>query len=353
MARPDARRASARIAGDATRWRSSTNCGLAALIERIDCDLALGPPRTRPQRAEPARARAPVAGTAARPADARPLPCRPASGRARRIRRGAPHTGRRPRHRAERGAATATAGDPPPRPGPRDARGHRRDERGPQSAAAPPSPTPIADAGLGEGHTRRGFRPRRWQLALAGFVILAGSAVAAAILSTSAGASRHVVPNSLVRIDPRSGKIVSVIPVGAEPQEIAATPRGIWTDNLTEGTVTRYDLRTHNVETLGTPPEPFDVAADAGNTWVSSLRNSSIITRFAFGTGGASAGWGPLNPSDTSEIHLPPPGAVSLALGLGYLWAVAGPKTTPGTERSGVAGRPGEQSGRPSSAAWT
>ena len=57
----------------------------------------------------------------------------------------------------------------------------------PQRAAAPPSPTPIADAGLGEGPTRRRFRPRRWQLALAGFVILAGSAAAAAILSTSAG----------------------------------------------------------------------------------------------------------------------------------------------------------------------
>jgi DNA-binding SARP family transcriptional activator/streptogramin lyase len=197
----------------------------------------------------------------------------------------------------------------------------------PQSATAPP-PTPTA--GADDPAPLRRFRPRRWQLALA--VIVAASAAAAAALSTSAGASPHVVPNSLVRIDPRSGKIVAVIPVGAEPQEIAVTPRGIWTDNLTEGTVTRYDLRTHNVQTLGTPPEPFDVAADAGSTWVSSLRNSSIITRFAFGTGGHSAGWGPLDPSHTSEIHLPPPGAVSLALGSGYLWAVAGPKTTPGTD---------------------
>src|SRR5438128_3650544 len=139
----------------------------------------------------------------------------------------------------------------------------------PQSAAAPPSPTPIADVGLGEGPARRGFRPRRWQLALAGFVIVAGSAAAAAILSTSAGASRHVVPNSLVRIDPRSGKIVSVTPVGAEPQGIAITPRGIWTNHLTENLVTRYDLRTHKVQSLGTPPEPFAVVADAGNAWVS------------------------------------------------------------------------------------
>jgi DNA-binding SARP family transcriptional activator/streptogramin lyase len=198
-------------------------------------------------------------------------------------------------------------------------------------ATAPPPPqAPPVEAGTPAA--RRRFRPRRWQLAIAVLVILAASAVAAVTLFTSATATPRVVPNSLVRIDPRGGKIVSVTPVGAEPQGIAITPRGIWTNHLTENLVTRYDLRTHKVQTLGTPPEPFDVVADAGNTWVSSLRSSSTITRFAaFGTG-QSAGWGPLDPSNTSKIHLPPPGAVSLALGAGYLWAVAGPKTTPGTD---------------------
>jgi DNA-binding SARP family transcriptional activator/streptogramin lyase len=194
-----------------------------------------------------------------------------------------------------------------------------------------PPPPPVTDAEVGEG-TRTRFRARRWQRVLAALVILSGSAAAAAVLSSSAGSSPHVVPDSLVRIDPRSGKIVSVTPVGAEPQQIAVTARGIWTSNLTENTVTRYDLRTHHNQTLGTPPEPFDVVADAANAWVSSLRSSRVITRFAaFGTG-SSAGWGPLDPSQTPKIHLPPPGAVSLALGSGYLWAVAGPKTTPGTD---------------------
>jgi DNA-binding SARP family transcriptional activator len=195
-----------------------------------------------------------------------------------------------------------------------------------------PLPTPVIEAEVGEGRTRTRFRPRRWQLALAAVVLLSGSAAVAAVLSRSAGATLHVVPDSLVRIDPRNGKIVSVIQVAAEPQGVAITPRGIWTNNLTENLVTRYDLRTHKVQTLGTSPEPFAVVADAGNAWVSSLRNSSTITRFAaFGTG-ESAGWGPLDPAATSKIHLPPPGAVSLALGSGYLWAVAGPKTTPGID---------------------
>jgi DNA-binding SARP family transcriptional activator/streptogramin lyase len=196
----------------------------------------------------------------------------------------------------------------------------------------PPPPTPTLDAEAREDRARMRLRPRRWQLALTAVVILSGSGAAAVILSRSAGASPHVVPNSLVRIDPRSGKIVSVTQVGAEPQQIAVTPRGIWTNNLTENAVSRYDLRTHKVQTLGTPPEPFAVVADDRNAWVSSLRTSSVITRFAaFGTG-TSAGWGPLDPSSTWKIQLPPPGAVSLALGSGYLWAVAGPKTTPGTD---------------------
>jgi DNA-binding SARP family transcriptional activator/streptogramin lyase len=195
-----------------------------------------------------------------------------------------------------------------------------------------PPPSPATEAEVGEGRTRTRFRPRRWQLALAAAVILSGSAAVAAVLSRSAGATPHVVPDSLVRIDPRNGKIVSVTPVAAEPQGIAVTPRGVWTNNLTENLVTRYDLRTHKVQTLGTPPEPFAVVADAGNAWVSSLRSSSTITRFAaFGTG-ESAGWGPLDPAATSKIHLPPPGAISLALGSGYLWAVAGPKTSVGTD---------------------
>src|SRR5262245_12342502 len=88
----------------------------------------------------------------------------------------------------------------------------------PTEAVAPP--VPVIDAEADEGRTRTPFRPRRWQLALAGAVILSGSAAVAAVLSSSAGATPHVVPNSLVRIDPRSDKIVSVTRIGVEPQAI-------------------------------------------------------------------------------------------------------------------------------------
>lgn len=189
----------------------------------------------------------------------------------------------------------------------------------------------TTDADVGGGGTPTALSRRRWQLALAALVILSGTAAVAATLSGSAGASRHVVPDSLVRIDP-SGKVESVTQLGAEPQQLAATATGIWISNLGENSVSRYDIRTRKVLTLGTPPEPFNVVADARNAWVSSLRSSRVITRFAGFGEGDSAGWGPLDPSSTPTINLPPPGAVSLALGSGYLWAVAGPKTTFGSD---------------------
>ena len=198
-----------------------------------------------------------------------------------------------------------------------------------EERSAAPSAIPAVDVDGSE--SRRGSRSRRRQLAVAALLILGGVGALAAILSTSASATPHVVADSLVRIDPQ-GSIVSVTPLGAEPQQIAITPSGIWISHLTENAVSRYDLHTGKVQVLGTPSAPFNVVADARNAWVSSLDSSRTITRFgAFGTGG-SAGWGSLDPSATSEIHLPFPGAVSLAIGLGYLWAVAGPKTTFGKD---------------------
>src|SRR5262249_14163238 len=149
------------------------------------------------------------------------------------------------------------------------------------------------------------LRPRRWQLALSALVVAAASA-AAAILSTSAGGTPHVVPNSLVRLDPRSGKVVSVVPVGVEPGPIVVTPSAIWTVNHGDRTVSRYDLRTHTVQSRGGfTNEPFDIVADDdGNVWVSN--KTSSVTRLAAGVGGTTAG--PLYPSKTETIRVPGPG---------------------------------------------
>jgi DNA-binding SARP family transcriptional activator len=207
-------------------------------------------------------------------------------------------------------------------------------------APTPVEPTPTAEPA---DVTTRRFRPRRWQLALAVLVILAASAAAAAMLSTSAAATPRVLPNSLVRLDPRTGKPTSVVRVGTYPGQIAITPTAIWTENEGSNDVSRYDLRTHKVDTRGlTPGQPNDIAFDReGNAWITNINANdqpapySVVTRIDAGTGGTSPG--PVYPSHTHPIRLPLPYAGLEALGAERLWVIVGPHgPVPGDNRVGV-----------------
>jgi hypothetical protein len=163
-------------------------------------------------------------------------------------------------------------------------------------------------------------------------VILAASAAAAARLSSSAAATPRVVPNSLVQLDPRTGKPISVVRVGVEPGPITIAPGAIWTLNEGHETISRYDLHTHTVQTRGGfPYEPFDVVADAtGNAWLSGYE-TPIVARLAAGVKGAASAR-PLDRWQTKTIHLAGPAAGNEAVGGGYLWATVGPYTKPGED---------------------
>jgi len=197
-----------------------------------------------------------------------------------------------------------------------------------------PRPPPVEPSapppGTGEPASRRRLHSRRWQLAVAALVIVAASAAAAILATAGGGAPPRVVPNSLVQLDPRTGRVVSVVPVGVEPGPIAVTPSAIWTANHGDRTISRYDLRTHTVQSRGGfPNQPFDIVADAdGNVWVSS--KTPIVTRLAAGVGGTTAG--PLYPSKTERIRAPGPGVGYEALGAGYVWTTVGPLTIPGED---------------------
>jgi DNA-binding SARP family transcriptional activator/streptogramin lyase len=203
--------------------------------------------------------------------------------------------------------------------------------REPTESAPPPTTT---DAEAGEERSRTPFHPRRWQLALAGVVLLAASAAAAAILSDSAGATPRIVPNSLVQLDPRTGKPIFVKQVGVEPEPIAITPTAIWT--VDDNDVSRLDLLTHTVDTSSITSHtgsPFGITFDStGNAWVTSASESqypgrvnAFVTRVTRGPGVTSpgvidAGQGPLQP-----MSLPLPMAGWEALGADRLWVITGP----------------------------
>lgn len=215
------------------------------------------------------------------------------------------------------------------------------------SSAPTPPPAPTAEA---KRHASRRFRPRRWQVVLAVLALLVASAAAAMTLSTSADATPRVVPNSLVRLVPRSGKLTLVVPVGVEPGPIAFTPTAIWTVNHGDRTVSRYDIRTHRVQTRGGfPHQPYDVVADmAGDVWVSS--KTPIVTRLAAGLGGTSAG--PLYPSKTTTISVAGPGrrprSARSGLSLGDRRSLDLPRARAASPRGrqGLTDRHAERSGR-------
>jgi hypothetical protein len=192
------------------------------------------------------------------------------------------------------------------------------------SSVAPPEPL--------EQRRRWRFHPRRWQVAVTGLILLAGSATAAAILSSSASATLKIVPDSLVELNPRTGKPVAMARVGLDPGPIAVTPTAIWTANAGDNTVSRYDLRTHTVQPrAGYPGMPFDVAVDGdGNAWITSSGHNTpgfpplnaFVTRLEAGPGGTTTG--ALYPSHVQTIDLPLPMAGYETLGGGYLWVIVG-----------------------------
>ena len=99
----------------ASRPPTSRSAHRVCLEDRIDADLALGPPRRRRRRARGARAPPPAARAPARPADARALPLGPPGRRA----RGLPRLPRRARRAARPRALAAAprARGPDPAPG--------------------------------------------------------------------------------------------------------------------------------------------------------------------------------------------------------------------------------------------
>jgi hypothetical protein len=93
-------------------------------------------------------------------------------------------------------------------------------------------------------------RRRRWLLG-ALVALLALLAVAAAALLSRDGGAPTVEPESLVKIDAESNKIVDVIPVGRSPREVEVVGDYAFAASEADGTITRVDSRTGAVTNSG------------------------------------------------------------------------------------------------------
>jgi DNA-binding SARP family transcriptional activator len=119
-------------------------------------------------------------------------------------------------------------------------------------------------------------RPRRRRVLAA--LVVAAFAAAAAATATAVFAERHgpkVVPiraNTLLQLDPRTNRFVAAIPIARSVTALDATPHALWLASERERTVSRLDLGTKRLTTIGEPrPVTFLAHDDRGNIYASGF----------------------------------------------------------------------------------
>jgi YVTN family beta-propeller protein len=157
-------------------------------------------------------------------------------------------------------------------------------------------------------------RRRLVALALGAVTLAAVATVAAALLLRGGDATPNVVPDSLVKINLESDKIVDVVPVGRIPNEIEIVGRYVFAASEGDGTLTRVDTRTGAVVTSGKFDASGGLAADgAERVWVASVGRRQVTS--------VDAALPVVDPEDTiSHPRVPLPRGASLTVGGGALW---------------------------------
>jgi DNA-binding SARP family transcriptional activator len=189
---------------------------------------------------------------------------------------------------------------------------------------APPAPPPALPA---RSRPRQRGRRRRYLVA-AGLVIVAAIAALAAVLSTRGGGVgppsspvSYVGPNDVARLDPATGKVVGAGGGGVKPGPMALVGEWLWVVTRGDAMIGRYNLRTqHGMPPLQPAPALDDIAVDAeGHAWVSDRK--PVVTWIGHVTDGTGPYETPVVSSE--RIGVPLPGAGAEAVGGGYLWVIS------------------------------
>jgi DNA-binding SARP family transcriptional activator/DNA-binding beta-propeller fold protein YncE len=125
-------------------------------------------------------------------------------------------------------------------------------------------------AGRSDAPRHPGRRSRRRLAALGGILVLLAAAVTTLWLGGDDSQHVAVVPNSVVKIDPESNRVVGVVRVGLAPVAVASVGQNLWVANRTDDTLTRIDTRSHATRTFGGFAYPLSLAAEGPRIWVGS-----------------------------------------------------------------------------------
>jgi peptide/nickel transport system substrate-binding protein len=136
----------------------------------------------------------------------------------------------------------------------------------------------LAEAAA-EEMAKRWRRPGRRVLIGATFAAAAVGAAVGVLLTQGGGstAGASIAPNAVGVIDSKSGEIVSEIPVGRSPGEIAVGADAIWVTNANDDTVSRIDPSTNDVrQTIDVGDGPAGVAVGGGAVWVANGLDGTV-----------------------------------------------------------------------------
>ena len=119
-------------------------------------------------------------------------------------------------------------------------------------------------------------RPRRnlpVAAAVAVFVaVAAAAAIAIAFISRGGKAVIPIRSNTLLELDPATNQFVGSTPIGREAAGLDVTADAIWVASGRDRTLSRIDLRSHDVKTIGQPhPVSFIAHDDRGNVYTSGF----------------------------------------------------------------------------------
>ena len=124
-------------------------------------------------------------------------------------------------------------------------------------------------------------RGRRW-LPVAALAI-AGATAVGIVLGLRDGTSQAgvtVKPNTVVRIDPGSNRIVDSIPVGRDPASVVATDRAVWVTSNYDPTLARVDLGSQSAKTVAGIAKPGALARDSsGDIYVLDVNGPMTVWR--------------------------------------------------------------------------
>jgi len=150
-----------------------------------------------------------------------------------------------------------------------------------QDPALLPAADPVTVLSAGsETPSGRNPRGRRRLYLYAVCALLAATVAAVATAIAGGNGKTAVIPiraNMLLQVDPNTNRIVASIPIARDAGALDATGGALWIASERERTVSRIDMKTRRITTIGLPhPVGFLAHDDSGNIYASGWDHPQV-----------------------------------------------------------------------------